>query len=210
MIRGFAPPISANSLESDKRRDTALLLAAELDDRKVAVVRRLRCALSRLLLESEQVTGCAFGADRKRAACGSFSLRGNPYWRMEIRLQGFPHNLHPNPQRARKPTVCTAGTPHSSRQARHLPPLGKAKAYLCSDTKCKVLTVSMTLQELYSRDLTQPSPVGEGGPRQRWMRRSAPRQNGSSRRRPLPNGGNPLQIVGHHRNPCRANYASLV
>ena len=55
MIRGYAPHIWENKLESDKRRDTALLLAAELDDRKVAVVRRLRCALSRLLLESEQV-----------------------------------------------------------------------------------------------------------------------------------------------------------
>ena len=55
MIRGYAPHIWENNLESDKRRDTALLLAAELDDRKVAVVRRLRCALSRLLLESEQV-----------------------------------------------------------------------------------------------------------------------------------------------------------
>ena len=53
MIPGSALPTSANNLESDKRRDTALLLAAELDDRKVAVVRRLWCALSRLLLEFE-------------------------------------------------------------------------------------------------------------------------------------------------------------
>ena len=44
MIRGYAPHIWENKLESDKRRDTALLLAAELDDRKVAIVRRLRCA----------------------------------------------------------------------------------------------------------------------------------------------------------------------
>ena len=157
MIRGYAPHIWENNLESDKRRDTALLLAAELDDRKVAVVRRLRCALSRLLLESEQVravpnpqpsakrdmaapskyglcrirsprqsgawqrrasTGCAFGADRKRAACGSFSLCGSP-----------PHTRRMRCSRAkakraiRESPLRDSGNPlHTSQGAVCLPP----------------------------------------------------------------------------------------
>ena len=78
-------------------------------------------------------TGCAFGAEQKRAVRGSFSLRG--------------------------------GTPHPPRQARHLPPLGKAKDHFCFHAVCKVSAVSMVLWELYSRNLTRPSPAGEGGTR---------------------------------------------
>ena len=62
------------------------------------------------------------------------------------------------------------GTPHPPRQSRHLPPLGKAKDHFCFHAVCKVLTASVALQELYSDNLTRPSPAGEGGPRQRWMR----------------------------------------
>ena len=173
--------------------------------------------------------GCAFGAEQKRAACGSFSLRGNPYCRMEIRLQGFPRNLHPNPQPSAKRDIAAlngrvravpsaqskkepqrgsfslhgnpycrmeirlqgfprnlhpnpqpsakrghgsaetgravpsaqtekeplaalflcagtrrirGGTPHPPRQARHLPPLGKAKDYFCFHIVCKVSVIS--------------------------------------------------------------------
>ena len=37
-------------MTGDKRRHTALLLADELDERKFAIVRLLRCALSDLFL----------------------------------------------------------------------------------------------------------------------------------------------------------------
>ena len=56
------------------------------------------------------------------------------------------------------------GTPHPPRQARHLPPLGKAKDHFCFHAVCKVLTASVALWELYFRNQTKPSPVGEGGP----------------------------------------------
>ena len=41
-------------------------------------------------------------------------------------------------------------------------PLGKAKDHFCFHAVCKVLTASVALQELYFRNLTRPSPVGEG------------------------------------------------
>ena len=92
MIRGYAPHIWENKLESDKRRDTALLLAAELDDRKVASVRRLRCASSREI----SARPAAFGFGNSAILCparrtfsflffkkvwrgvGNLSLKGSP------------------------------------------------------------------------------------------------------------------------------------
>ena len=102
MIRGYAPHIWENKLESDKRRDTALLLAAELDDRKVAVVRRLRCALSRLLLESEQVRAVPSAQSKKEPLAALFLCAAA---RLAVWKYGggrLPHNLHPNPQPSAK------------------------------------------------------------------------------------------------------------
>ena len=47
--------------------------------------------------------------NKKEPRRGSFSLRGHPYWRMRIRLQGFPCNLHPNPQPSAKRDILQVG-----------------------------------------------------------------------------------------------------
>ena len=46
---------------------------------------------------------------KKEPRRGSFSLRGHPYWRMRIRLQGFPCNLHPNLQPSAKRDILQVG-----------------------------------------------------------------------------------------------------
>ena len=93
------------------------------------------------------------------------------------------------------------GTPHPPRQARHLPPLGKAKDYFCFHAVCKVSAVSVALKELYSRNLTKPSPVGEGGPLavDEVSRTKAKR---AIRESPLRDSGNPLHIVGRRLSPA--------
>ena len=67
-------------------------------------------------LKSDKLRAVPSAQSKKEPQRGSFSLRGNPYWRMEIRLQGFLRNLHPNPQpsaggdiAAQKRTVGDAG-----------------------------------------------------------------------------------------------------
>lgn len=50
--------------------------------------------------------------NKKEPRCGSFSLRGHPYWRMRIRLQGFPCNLHPNPQPSAKRDIAASKGRH--------------------------------------------------------------------------------------------------
>ena len=195
MIRGYAPHIWENNLESDKRRDTALLLAAELDDRKVAVVRRLRCALSRLLLESEQVRAVPNpqpSAKRDMAAPSKY---------------GLCLRRRPKKEPLEALFLCAAarrirgGTPHPPRQARHLPPLGKAKDHFCFHAVCKVLTASVALWELYFRNQTKPSPVGEGGPLAvDEVSRTKAKQ--AIRESPLRDSGNPLHIAGRRLSPA--------
>ena len=62
------------------------------------------------------------------------------------------------------------GTPHPPRQARHLPPLGKAWLDCGNTIPAKALKQSKLCTLHESRSDPLPSPVGEGGPRQRWMR----------------------------------------
>ena len=62
------------------------------------------------------------------------------------------------------------GTPHPPRQARHLPPLGKAWLDCGNTIPAKPLKQSKLCTLHESRSDPLPSPVGEGGPRQRWMR----------------------------------------
>ena len=93
------------------------------------------------------------------------------------------------------------GTPHPPRQARHLPPLGKAKDHFCFHAVCKVLTASVALWELYFRNQTKPSPVGEGGPLAvDEVSRTKAKQ--AIRESPLRDSGNPLHIAGRRLSPA--------
>ena len=125
MIRGSAPPIWENSLESDKLRavpsaqtekepQAALFLCAETLIGVWKYACKVFCAICirirsprqserrGLLLESDKLRAAPSAQSKKEPQRGSFSLRGNPYCRMEIRRRRFPHNLHPNPQPSAK------------------------------------------------------------------------------------------------------------
>ena len=92
MIRGYAPPTSANSYglclrrRAKKSRLRLFFFArqpalpygntAAADFRAICI--RIRSPRQSGTSQRRASTGCAFGAEQKRAACGSFSLRGGP------------------------------------------------------------------------------------------------------------------------------------
>ena len=72
--------------------------------------------------------------NKKEPRCGSFSLRGHPYWRMEIRLQGFPCNLHPNPQPSAKRDIAASKGRHGLCLRRRTKKSRDAALFLCAGT----------------------------------------------------------------------------
>ena len=172
MIRGYAPPTSANSYGLCLRRrakksrlrlfffarQPALPYGNTVAADFCAICIRIRSPRQSGTWQCRASMGCAESAALSKAGHGSAE---------QVRTV-------PSAQTEKEPLaalfLCTAarrirgGTPHPPRQARHLPPLGKAKDYFCFHAGCKVSAVSVALKELYFRNQTKPSPVGEGGP----------------------------------------------
>ena len=172
MIRGYAPHIWENSYglclrrRPKKSRLRLFFFARQpalpygntvaADFRAICI--RIRSPRQSGTWQRRASTGCAESAALGKAGHGS----AEQVWAV------------PSAQSKKEPLaalfLCAAarrlrgGTPHPPRQARHLPPLGKAKDSFCFHAVCKVSAVSVALKELYSRNLTKPSPAGEGGP----------------------------------------------